>query len=426
VLVFLLPARRGTFMAQGSSPAFLDPLTTLADVDRIADASSESTDGTPLVERVLNAAKVLDPEAPGAVHIQVRLWSGSGTLSTWLSVGWPTPWLECWRTSYYTDAVARTGKTAATINPGRRKAGLFDGSGTPELSPRDRWAFDSGVLVFRPDPVEVGGDDVHWHLRITPLLGSLAAFVALISLATIVLRWVLKRRRARMRAGAFAATVVLAALVLMAGTTWLSVDAQKPRARPDARPRQATMTPPIYFVYDFPALPISREQVEMLRTAPDGDRQLAQAFRRALLSDGADQQLYLTVVAVAEGFVPTGAYVERPAIYPIVHEQQFSWMRRPDFGAAEPMPAREAFAVRLGGSSPHLTIATGSGLSITRFQATVSTATMLVALFLMLTFDTWCLGPIRGLLGMRRRRGGLCPLCRHPLAPVHEAARPAP
>ncbi|XVJ59854.1 MAG: hypothetical protein HEQ23_10795 [Tepidisphaera sp.] len=408
---FAVTPSTNSFSSGEWSPRYVMPGFSRAQVQRIANGEADGAGFAASMHKQI-AQEGWDGGFGGPVRVSVSFAEGEGSRSVAWWFGWPTWWVSESRTSYYEDAVLRTGRRQATINPNRRKENPFGSSSVPELSPRDEWSWVQSMVVHRPPPEKAGGDDVSCIYHLTSPLAMLG--VVLLSVWSlwkaigVVSGWTGRSLSRRVRASvAWLAPLAVFGLILArSGGTHEVVLANSP-------PRQIALAVPALEFPEFRRIASGGDEIENLASMPGGDRALAREILDA--TGPGDDSESLRVWIASTALIQTGVSRQYPGWMPTVYFESFGFFQRPEEGPV--IPVRPAWERRWSGFGSSMSYAwirpddTVQKLSVHKSGLGL----LLLGLIAIASVDLWLFGPFWRWRGRLAQKRGLCPECRQPL-----------
>jgi hypothetical protein len=324
IAILAVVAARGTttsgFTNGGQFPLAVLPPVTLDEVERIA--AGDVTDAK-LVERVLGVVKLGFPGLPGKRCISAGFVGGPQMRHESRAIGWPTSWIRWDRSPEYADAIAKSGLIPVT----RQSPGV-------NVSPW-HWAF--GNLVYEPAPQRTGGIQTSVSIRpqafAVPALILVTAWLALALAARLILAR--SRRRGRM-----VLTAWLAVLLLLLGAGVWNGRAWEEVVRINSTMSQVGNWPgPTTSTWDSVAR-LDQTQGELAAaTGPEADAALARELLRVAPRQSGVRPLYLAVVGDEESMIGPGSTASTiTRAYAVASFRRENYLRRPNYGPADPMP----------------------------------------------------------------------------------------
>jgi hypothetical protein len=389
-------------------PKLLDPPLSLRDIRALAEGGTPLATGE-LTRRLAVMAAPINAQIPGRRSIEVGLASPTTHRSRTWSIGWPFSWVTVQRDSNFADAMRRTGFIPAKTNPGVQPLGMYEAPSDPlNVPPGPRWRWQGMGLRFQKQPEETGGVFTVVYFKLPAMLLSL--LLVLVSwwlLGALVLRC--RRAAAVARWGPFALL-----MIALAALTILTAGSREGPLYAFPKMQQA----------NFPPAPVYFTRQGFARLTADADETLRTRDDRALAADilaaappptGDPDRLYLAATYDAEAaLAPSSRLLTLTYKFPVLSLGRESYIRRPDFGAVEPIAPRAGLKARIEYGSVRLLWsraipgASTYWISINlEMLALLSTAPLVLGFLIHLA--------CRALL-VRRVKRGLCPSCKYQVA----------
>jgi hypothetical protein len=401
------------YMMSSPFPMFLDPAVSLADVRAIAAGSGG--DGT-LVKRIIAMTAAINERLPGRRSIEAGFATPATSRDRSSAYGWPTPWVRIERTLNYRDAVRKEGFVPATTDRSAAPLGMYEGPSNPlRVPPGPRWRWEGHGLRYQVQPEEAGGVFTVYRFNLPAMVLSVVIAAAAWKIGCVLLA---RRQRSGSlsRRSRLAALVVVAMLIGVLAAVFGGTTDRSPYVFPAMK--QANFPPaPVYFTREgFARLGIDADGLKNLSAKPDGDRVLATALLKdAPHPEGDPASLYVAATYDAEASVgPESKQLTLTYNFPVVLMGREEYLRRPDFGAVEPMAPRGGVDVEFKHGMLWLTLSRAAPGSLAYwFGINLEMLGVFAGLALL---AAWAVrGTYRRVL-VRRRARGLCPQCRYPVA----------
>ncbi len=300
-------------------------------------------------------AALLDATAPaglmntGATALEVGFGPAPTRLSQTTRRGWPLRWLTTSRTSDYADPIGRRDLIPFRTDPNLPKEGSPYQGPTEDgrVPPRQRWIWTGAALVHSPPPTETGGVLVRTFIDLPRLLFPLAIGMLVIAGGLGAARaWSLLRHRkpsARARRAIWLGGALITVAAFAATLIVNTEHAPTPPVR-WGNLRQVASATSIYWVYDnFARLPFMRDELLQMDDTAQTDRQIAAAIVEAVGHTDAipEADHILAAVGTREGFIVGAEYCAYGRRFHLLSTTRGAYVRRDDFGTAEPMAATE-------------------------------------------------------------------------------------
>ncbi|MCC6677220.1 MAG: hypothetical protein IT436_08750 [Phycisphaerales bacterium] len=436
IVVIVAPSQTYRFAFSGETiPRIVTPAFTTAQLRALAEDLPAPAG---LANGVLQASEPIDPGQPGRRRILVGFVHADIAHRQSWTFGWPTPWLACTRSSFYEDAVRGEGFIPAVTDS---QAEVYRPHTLPRdarrLPPRPRLTWERASLIWYVRPELTSGIDISTSFSPLALAPAVVILFASWFLAGVVARrrGVTDRRRlrrARLIASAGAAIILIAAALMTAKT-----EDHPLYVMPGMT--QVGMPPAVAFSYNgFQPLPTDRDGIqELAARGHDGDVRLARQIIHDTGSTNLDdgKPWYLASTALIETVVDDKQSLSwHPRALPFLSFSRATYLRRPEFGPGQYVPADRSLRVRWKDDWLLISFAPGSGPA---YRLGLNPELPALLILFMLVGAFLCARASSRLFRARARRrtaAGRCILCNYqmlvasiapppPQAPAHDSGR---